>query len=101
MNVDRHSHSSTCLNDSLYVFGGSGSTDRSAETIERLLLIGQSGVLWELISTDAFTPRKWASVCPIDEYDILICGGYDEKAPKFLSDAIVFNTVTKYSERIA
>ena len=72
---------------------------KTIEVISETYLVPHSTARWSLIRNN-LTPRACPAVTPINDTDILICGGL-YNGNKLLSEIVVFNTTTKQFEKIS
>ena len=96
MNTPRRFHSSACLGNELFVFGGLNVDYLSS--IERLDIANEATSSWHIIYRHGkdVVPRENAAMCAVSPTKILICGGWGSWGA--LSDVIIFDIETNNSQ---
>ncbi len=104
MNVSRRDHASCAIGRQVYVFCGTAGDSRitlnSIEVLDlhtKMTIENKKQWHWRLIRAPASTlqPRYQPSVCPINQNEIAILGGWASDGYSRLGDVVLFNTRTK------
>ena len=100
----RYDHSSCCMGNTVYVFGGyAGAND--LDTIECLLVkaakdakITFDNAQWRILLDRPLTDRRLSLFCPLYKDQVLICGGFGDGNRLF--DGVIWKHETKITDQV-